>query len=746
MNIKKIKVKNYRLLKEFELDLEKNLSLVIGKNNCGKTSLLSVLEKFISENGSNRFSFDDFNIDFKDELKDLVNNPAPFLEPFPFLGISLKLFIEYDEHTNLTNISRLMMDLDPDNKTVVLVYEYYIPEDNLKKLKSDFLEFDVRQKAKIAKKAASLVSASVDALAPIVVNKPSEAVSAAVDNPIINAVEAAPIAGLPTPEKTRQKDLSYFLKQNHKDYFKIRHKTVKFNIEDPELPFEDDSEFIDLKDLAEPVLLNKIINFKRISANRDVSNKDPDKALSDLSSQIYEKMEANEKEQTAIEDFKDALSDTDDQLDGIFSDLFKKVVEKVKRFGGVIHGESIIEIISTLQHKELLKGNTTVMYNHTDKISLPEHYNGLGYMNLISMIFQIEILIHEFKREKDEAPADINLLFIEEPEAHTHPQMQYVFIKNIKALLDGGITRNDGINRKLQTIISTHSSHIVSESKFDDIKYFKKTKNSVVAKNLKNLQSDYEIDSKEYQFLKQYLTISRAELFFADKAILIEGDTERILLPTVMRKIDLDEAKRIADEGSIDLDAPLLSQNISIVEVGAHSQVFEKFIDFLGIKSLIITDLDTVDADSKACEVSAGVSISNYAISFFFGASTLTDLKAFDLQSKVFTKNGTWVKDPEGNLCVVYQTLEKAYNARSFEDAFIHLNMDFIKDNIDDFNGIKNAANFNDTANNAYALADKCIKKKTHFALDILYNSNAEFSNWNIPQYIKDGLLWLKSN
>ena len=99
-------------------------------------------------------------------------------------------------------------------------------------------------------------------------------------------------------------------------------------------------------------------------------------------------------------------------------------------FGGIKPNESEIEIISNLQHRELLKGNTTVVYKHDDNNKLPEHYNGLGYMNLICMIFEIEILIQEFKREKERTPADINLLFIEEPEAHTHPQMQYVFIKN----------------------------------------------------------------------------------------------------------------------------------------------------------------------------------------------------------------------------------------------------------------------------------------------------------------------------
>lgn len=46
MKIKEIKVENFRLLKEFQLELEDDLSLLIGKNNVGKTSLLVVLDKF----------------------------------------------------------------------------------------------------------------------------------------------------------------------------------------------------------------------------------------------------------------------------------------------------------------------------------------------------------------------------------------------------------------------------------------------------------------------------------------------------------------------------------------------------------------------------------------------------------------------------------------------------------------------------------------------------------------------------
>ena len=136
--------------------------------------------------------------------------------------------------------------------------------------------------------------------------------------------------------------------------------------------------------------------------------------------------------------------------------------------------------------------------------------------------------------------SDINLLFIEEPEAHTHPQMQYVFIKNIKELLNGGVVDEYGNKKPLQYIVSTHSSHIVADSEYDDIKYLHRLdgKNEVEAKSLKALSEVY--DNKDHlKFLKQYITINRSELFFADKAILIEGDTERILLPAIIKKLDV---------------------------------------------------------------------------------------------------------------------------------------------------------------------------------------------------------------
>lgn len=695
MQIYKIQVENFRLLKNFSIDIEEELSLVIGKNNTGKTSILSALDKFLNRSDNNKFHFDDFNIDFKEELSELII--GDILDPNNYIekGIKLKIFIEYTETCNLENLSKVMMDLDPENNRIVLGFEYILPYNNYINLKSDWENFKIKEEHKHEEN-----------------------------------------------DQYKAKGLYDFLADNFSNYFHFQRKSIEIN---KDTQITNENNYIDLD--KELISTKDIINFKYISARRDVANKDIDKTLSTQTSKIYEKTETKQRQNEAVEVFKDKLSETDDQLSRIYVDLFHDIIAKVGDFGGIKPNESEIEIISNLQHRELLKGNTTVVYKHDDHNKLPEHYNGLGYMNLIYMIFEIEILIQEFKREKERKPADINLLFIEEPEAHTHPQMQYVFIKNIKKLLREGIKREDGECRKLQYIITTHSSHIVADSDFDDVKYLKKNGcNSVDAKNLKDLKKDYDERSKEYHFLTQYLTISRAEIFFAEKVVLIEGDTERILIPTMMKKIDIEEAEKYKHIGEKDPYLPLLSQNISIIEVGAYSHIFDKFIDFLGIKSLIITDLDAINADGEKCRVSDGISYSNSAISHYFGGKTINELKNCILTDKIFSKvDNTWTAQENGKLCITYQTTESGYNARSFEDAFIHINREFVNSNKDKFKGLKNKELF-ETDNDAYDLAAKCIKKKTYFAMDIIFHTNETFNNWEIPSYIKEGLLWLKKD
>lgn len=722
MKIKKLQINNYRMLKDLDFDLEDELSLVIGKNNCGKTSLLSALEKFIgSQSSSNNFTFDDFNSDFQDSLFNAINDGGTSWSTLNIKGIELFIYIEYNDSDNLSNIQPLMLDLDPNNNIVILKLEYTLTDQMFHQLFDDFSKY----------------------------NKKYEG----------------------TQGYKKEEIFDVFIKAKHRKYFSVIKKAILYDVT-TKAPSATEYSVLDSKSLD----LNKILCFRCISARRDTVNKEGDSTLSTLSSRYYEKNKTDEDSPT-VSAFEDTLHATDKELSSVYETLFDGIISKVKKFGGIRENETVVKIISTLSQQQLLKGNTTVVYDNNSH-QLPESYNGLGYLNLISIIMEIEIYLGDFLRKNDETkrPADINLLFIEEPEAHTHPQLQYVFIKNIKNLLSEGISDEKG-NRiiGLQTIITTHSSHIVSECDFDDIKYFKRISNSsVVSKNLKDLKIRYK-DEKDpqnnhFKFLKQYLTLNYAEIFFADKVILFEGETESILLPAMLKKID--------EETPSSTELPMLSQNISLIASGAYSQIFDKFLEFVGIKTLIITDLDSgketqiVDKNrhsrtvTVAHPVDGGTLTTNDALLHYYktplskynGGNQLDFFTNLSKENKILRNNaGCWESDPNGTLMIVFQTKEKDdYYPRSFEDAFIQINRDFMIAHQDTFESLKNRDKFDEKdasgkyMHDAYDLATTCVKNKSSFALDILLNSEANetctFSNWKIPPYIEEGLLWLRKN
>ena len=715
MKIVTVIVKNYRVLKEITVDWQEQLSLIIGKNNCGKTSLLSVMNKLLSESKNISVHYDDFNVDFKNMLFDCVALKKRAWDEKQSQGIELYLYIQYTDNDNISNIAPLLMDLDPNNYVVVLKIEYSLIDINT--LLIDFDEF---------------------------YGQLSEG----------------------RRSNTKKRELfDRFMRGKSSKYFQVVYKSLKY---DSILKQHIDDEFVILD--RNRLQLSHIISIRCIGAKRETDNNENDNSLSALSNKYYERVKG-ESGDPALQELELQLLKTDNELTQVYSKLFKNVSDKVKKFGGAKENETIIKIISSLGQRELIKENTTMIYN-VGEHDLPENYNGLGYLNLISIIIQIETFMAEFRceREKDKKPADINILFIEEPEAHTHPQLQYIFIKNIKELLQSEKICADGNVINVQTIITSHSSHIVSESDFDDIKYFCRISPSeVISKNLNSLEAEYkdesDPDNKRFKFLKQYLTLNYAEIFFADKVILYEGDTERILLPAMMKKIDQEEKQS---------DTHLLSQNISLIAAGANSQIFSQFLGFLGIKTLIITDIDAVKKKNKngkivyeECEVSKGHRTSNNALKFYFedalsnwGRTPLNFFITRNNTQKVLKYiDGRWKQAKDGQLMIAYQTKEIAlgteYYPRSFEDAFIFCNREFIMSNIKLFKSLKNTAYFSEKNSDtgaytysAYELAKNCIKSKSSFPMDVLINSesneNSDYSNWVIPPYIKEGLLWLR--
>ncbi|WP_407267556.1 AAA family ATPase [Tenacibaculum maritimum] len=128
MYINKLRIENFRLLKNSTLDLEnqkeKDLSLLIGKNNSGKTSFIMLFDKFLRSNP--KFTFDDFSLELRDKIIG-INDETDVFE------ISIKLIMEitYSEDDSLENLSDLILDLSPDTNRVKILLESIIDKDRL---------------------------------------------------------------------------------------------------------------------------------------------------------------------------------------------------------------------------------------------------------------------------------------------------------------------------------------------------------------------------------------------------------------------------------------------------------------------------------------------------------------------------------------------------------------------------------------------------------------------------------------
>lgn len=149
-------IQNFRLIKASCLELdEKNqgkLSLLIGRNNSGKTSFIVLFDKFLNTITPD-FNYDDFSLSLRNEI-------LKFNEETDEHELSIKLMIEiqYNEKDSLENISDFILDLDPNIKTVKILFECSInkrkfidslatiadrKEEYIKKYLKEFLDYKI---------------------------------------------------------------------------------------------------------------------------------------------------------------------------------------------------------------------------------------------------------------------------------------------------------------------------------------------------------------------------------------------------------------------------------------------------------------------------------------------------------------------------------------------------------------------------------------------------------------------------
>lgn len=210
-------------------------------------------------------------------------------------------------------------------------------------------------------------------------------------------------------------------------------------------------------------------------------------------------------------------------------------------------------------------------------IKLPVTQNGLGYNNLI----YISLLLSKMQKNSSGDYLGTNakvysILAIEEPEAHLHPNMQYKFLKFL----------NKNKRKEVRQIfITSHSSNITAAVDIDDIIILGTDDNNEVSVAYPGkvfIKGNIE-DNKSKDYVKRFIDVTKADMFFAKKIIFVEGIAEQLLIPEFAALMGHD----------------LIDEHVSIINVGGRYfkhflKIFDKDKNKNAIdkKVVCITDLD----------------------------------------------------------------------------------------------------------------------------------------------------------
>jgi hypothetical protein len=383
-----------------------------------------------------------------------------------------------------------------------------------------------------------------------------------------------------------------------------------------------------------------------------------------------------------------------------------------------------------------------------DSLSLPEKYNGLGYQNLISMVFNLIRFRDEWMRvgkaSKEQATKDVaieplHVVLVEEPEAHLHAQVQQVFIKKAyKVLRNNPALESSAFNT--QMIVSTHSSHIAHELDFSCLRYFRREsarkKGEIPTATVMNLSQTFGDHDETSKFATRYLRTTHCDLFFADAAILVEGSAERMLMPHFVRT-----------------KFPKLDQSyISLLEIGgAHAHRLKPLLDTLGLISLVVTDLDSIQPSGTAKarpERGKGYRTGNTTLKEWVPKKEPLD-ELLDLSDGMKqTVDGLVRVAYQCPIKLEYKDGEAECEAipYTFEDSLAFTNLKLFRDCAEPVGLLKKLqdalrkATVEDASNDMFTSLGK--GSKAEMALELLYLN--EPGQVEPPAYISDGLMWLE--
>lgn len=537
MFLRKLRIGNFRRLRNVVIDLASDISIFVGANNSGKTSAGHALQLFT---GRSRFSVHDFSADLWPEIIAFGDNVANTRLPV----MEVDIWFEVGSN-DLHRVIELLPSLAWEGKLVGMRVAFE----------------------------------PIDA----------EATRARYTEARQRAVEAtAPQQGEERTFDPSPKDLQDYLRGKLHDEYELRHYVLDPSRFDPDMNAE--AGYIPAplmgREQSGRETLNSLLQINFLHAQRHLSDSPGGARAEDISRVLSRFYERNLEQKGDDLDALRALAKSESSLNEHLERVFEPTLRSLSELGypGLTNPRLLIR--SALDPAQIMSSRDGARVHYAlgpaddtlEPPTLPDRYNGLGFKNLIFMVVELLDLHAQWLAIKDNRPP-IHLIFIEEPEAHLHAQLQQAFIRKVIDILS--LNGEDLADYTSQVVVTTHSTHILYERGFRPIRYFRRSRAEHVSKSdVLNLSLFYDSTEEDARtFLERYLKLTHCDLFFADAAMLVEGNVERLLLPQMISNV-----------------APRLqSTYLTILEIGgAFGHRFKALIEFLGLTTLVITDLDSV--------------------------------------------------------------------------------------------------------------------------------------------------------
>lgn len=236
-----------------------------------------------------------------------------------------------------------------------------------------------------------------------------------------------------------------------------------------------------------------------------------------------------------------------------------------------------IDLIFSLPNIEDILKKLSLIYGETP---LRIEQNGTGRNNLLFM----SLILSYIEDPKSANSNYFRVVGIEEPESHLHANLQNHLAANIESLIK--VDSSDDYRKDIQLILTSHSNHITTKIDFDNTVVLYKNDDVLATHYILQGFSSTAEDTKRIKYLRKYLDSENVNLFYSRKIILVEGISEKLLIP-IFYKIIKSETLEQASSCIVNVNGLAFKNFLDLIKNGYHT------------KCLVFTDSDK---DTRAAD------------------------------------------------------------------------------------------------------------------------------------------------